>query len=662
MLCSIRRYFLIILAIAGVTTAKAVNPKPFTVPEMQSWTGGNGYYHVTENTKVIASANQTEAQVVARQFVADWEALMNSHISVSIGKADGQGISFEIRKNKKANPESYVIVVSTKGIEVKAPTIAGLRHAAASLLQIAELDGKGAFPIGKAVDFPAYPLRGLMLDVGRKYIPMNYLRKLVDVLAYYKMNTFHVHLNDNGFKYYFDNDWDKTPAAFRLESDFFPELTARDGHYSKKEFRDFVNYASERGVEIIPEIDFPAHSLAFSRFRPEIGSSDEEYGRDHLNLSNPRTYEFLDSLIAEYIDGDAPVFPGKRFHIGTDEYSNRDSLVVEQFRALTDRYIRYVEKFGKQPLVWGALSHARGITPVKVDGVIMYCWYPGYANPEEMMKAGYQLVSIPDGLVYIVPEAGYYYNYLNNKYLYENYTPACMGAEFKFKEGNPYIEGGMFAVWNDHPNNGITVKDIHHRIMNAMPVMSTKTWSADKASVPFKEFENKAILLHEAPAVNELARWTVSGDTVLSMKTVIPGQKIELPEVGYDYVVEFDIEGEYEALGTKLFESPSAVFWLSDPISGRLGFSREGKLITFRLSVSKDKNTHIRIEGDNKHTALFADGKLIDDLNIRRVSYNDGKNKMADVRTLVFPLDRAGNYKSTISNLIITQSPRYFVH
>ena len=61
-----------------------------------------------------------------------------------------------------------------------------------------------------------------MIDVGRKYIPMDYLRQLVKVMAYYKMNTLQVHLNDNGFKQYFGNDWAKTPAAFRLESDFFP--------------------------------------------------------------------------------------------------------------------------------------------------------------------------------------------------------------------------------------------------------------------------------------------------------------------------------------------------------------------------------------------------------------------------------------------------------
>lgn len=650
---------LLTIAAAFSLSATAVNPKPFTVPEIRSWSGGEGTFSVSSTTDVVAPSAQPEAQTVARQFAEDWKSLMHTDISFRSGKADSDDISFIIKKDNKANPESYTLSVTAKGIRAEAPTVAGLRHAASTLLQIADLEGKGVYPMGKAFDSPAYPLRGLMMDAGRKYIPMDYLRKLVDVLAYYKMNTLHVHLNDNGFKYYFDNDWDKTQAAFRMESELFPELTARDGYYTKKEFRDLIKYADQKGVEIIPEFDFPAHSLAFSRFIPEIGSPDTEYGRDHLNLSNPRTYEFLDSLIAEYIGGNDPVFSGRRFHIGTDEYSNKDSVVVEQFRALTDRYIKYVEKFGKQPLVWGALSHAKGKTPVKVDGVLMYCWYPGYANPKEMIDAGYQLVSIPDGMVYIVPEAGYYYNYLNNKYIYDKYTPACMGGDFKFEEGHPQIEGGMFAVWNDHPNNGITVKDIHHRVMSALPAMSAKTWSADKVSVPFEDFEAKSLLLSEAPAVNELARWTRGGENILLMPEVKAGQKIDLPEVGYDYVVEFDIEGADEALGTKLFESQSAVFWLSDPISGKMGFSHEGKLNTFRKSIRNGEKNHIKIVGDNKHTAMYADGKLVDDLNIRRVSYNGGKNQMAEVRTLVFPLTQGGNFRSRISNLRVTQSQRH---
>ena len=154
--------------------------------------------------------------------------------------------------------------------------------------------------------------------------------------------------------------------------------------------------ADSLGVEIIPEIDAPAHSLAFTHYRPSLGS--EEYGMDHLDLFKNETYTFLDSLYDEYLGGDNPVFMGKRVHIGTDEYSNRKKDVVEKFRYFTDYYIKKIESYGKQACVWGALTHAKGDTPVKSENVLMHAWYNGYADPTEMMKQGYDLVSIPDEL------------------------------------------------------------------------------------------------------------------------------------------------------------------------------------------------------------------------------------------------------------------------
>lgn len=111
-------------------------------------------------------------------------------------------------------------------------------------------------------------------------------------------------------------------------------------------------------------------------------------------------------------------------------------LVVEKFRAFTDHYIRYVESFGKQACVWGALTHAKGDTPVKSENVIMSAWYNGYANPKDMIEQGYKLISIPDGLVYIVPAAGYYYDYLNTKYLYENWAPVQICTFFPRNTGS----------------------------------------------------------------------------------------------------------------------------------------------------------------------------------------------------------------------------------
>lgn len=633
--------------VSSSMVAEAVNPKPFVVPELRQWKGADGTFTPTTATKVVYSGDALKS--VADQFAADYAKMFGVNLASTKGKAGKGTISIELRKSKTLGAEGYEIDVTANGVKVVAPTVEGARWATRTLLQMSEASAE--LPQGKITDYPDYSFRGFMLDCGRKYIPMDYLYKLVDVLAYYKMNVLHVHLNDNGFKYYFDNDWDKTQAAFRLESDYFPGLTARDGSYTKQEFRDFQKYAMEKGVEIVPEIDFPAHSLAFTRYRPEIGSTDDMYGRDHLDLMKPATYNFLDSLVDEYIGGENPVFIGKRFHIGTDEYSNRDSAVVEKFRYLTDRYIRRTEAAGKQPMVWGALTHAKGKQPVKAEGVEMYLWYNGYAQPQDMLDAGYRVVSIPDGYVYIVPGAGYYYDYLNNEFLYNNWAPEVIG-NVEIDPKNPQLMGGAFAVWNDHPNNGITVKDIHHRIMSALPTMASKNWEGKNTTMPFEEFAQKSKSLSEAPGVNYLGRHKSENGVVYKAAVVAPGEKLPLEEIGYDYTVEFDLECAAEKKGTVLFESPSATVWMADPISGNMGYSREDKLNQFRFNVVPGQKCHVKITGNNKTTKLFVDGKLVDDMNIRWAKYENDK-KMADVRTLVFPLAQAGDFNSRVTNLVV---------
>jgi len=467
-------------------------------------------------------------------------------------------------------------------------------------------------------------------------------------MAYYKMNTLQVHLNDNGFKQYFEHNWDKTYAAFRLESETYPGLTARDGSYSKKEFIDFQKQAVSNFVEIIPEIDVPAHSLALTHYKPEIGS--KEYGMDHLDLFKPETYEFVDALFKEYLEGDNPVFVGKRVHIGTDEYSNAKKDVVEKFRAFTDHYIRFVEGFGKQAVVWGALSHAKGDTPVKSENVVMNAWYNGYADPATMIKDGYQLISIPDGLVYIVPKAGYYYDYLNEPYLYKEWTPAHIGKAV-FDEKHPSILGGMFAIWNDHVGNGISVKDIHHRIFSPLQTLSVKMWTGAQTGIPYETFNEKRALLSEAPGVNQLARIGKKPELVYERSTVAPGSTSDYPEIGYNYTVSFDITGAKESEGTELFRSPNAVFYLSDPIRGMMGFARDGYLNTFPYKVNPGEKATIQIEGNNCSTTLRVNGKVVDEMNTQKLYFNAGKDSMNYVRTLVFPLEKAGNFNSKVQNL-----------
>lgn len=638
---------LVIFCLTGSLTRAAVNPKPFVVPELKQWTGKDGNFTPGKDARIVCTSQNPELLRIARMFADDYQQMFGQTLSVAQGKATSGDFVLSLSADKKLGEEGYAIKITDR-VAISAPTPTGLYWSTRTLLQLAEQNQERSLPQGTIRDYPDYPLRGFMIDCGRKFIPMAYLQDLVKIMAYYKMNTLQVHLNDNGFKQYFEHNWDKTYAAFRLESETYPGLTARDGSYSKKEFIDFQKQAVSNFVEIIPEIDVPAHSLALTHYKPEIGS--KEYGMDHLDLFKPETYEFVDALFKEYLEGDNPVFVGKRVHIGTDEYSNAKKDVVEKFRAFTDHYIRFVEGFGKQAVVWGALSHAKGDTPVKSENVVMNAWYNGYADPATMIKDGYQLISIPDGLVYIVPKAGYYYDYLNEPYLYKEWTPAHIGKAV-FDEKHPSILGGMFAIWNDHVGNGISVKDIHHRIFSPLQTLSVKMWTGAQTGIPYETFNEKRALLSEAPGVNQLARIGKKPELVYERSTVAPGSTSDYPEIGYNYTVNFDITGAKESEGTELFRSPNAVFYLSDPIQGMMGFARDGYLNTFPYKVNPGEKATIQIEGNNCSTTLRVNGKVVDEMNTQKLYFNAGKDSMNYVRTLVFPLEKAGNFNSKVQNL-----------
>lgn len=635
---------LLLLLFCAQVAVYAQNAKPFVIPELKEWKGKEGAFVPSADMRVVYADEALRA--VAEAFAADYGQMFGAAPETVQGKPSEGDIYFTLKKDKKLGREGYAIRVD-RYVTVSAPEVVGAYWATRTLLQMSEQTEDHQLPKGQLRDWPDYAMRGFMMDCGRKFIPMSYMRDLVKMMAYYKMNTLQVHLNDNGFKQFFGHDWGRTYAAFRLECDTYPGLTARDGYYTKREFIDFQEEAASRFVEIIPEIDAPAHTLAFTQYKPEIGS--KEYGMDHLDLFNPETYKFMDGLFKEYLEGDKPVFRGPRVHIGTDEYSNKKKDVVEKFRAFTDHYIRLVESYGKQACVWGALTHAAGETPVKSENVIMSAWYNGYADPKEMVRQGYKLISIPDGLVYIVPAAGYYYDYLNTQYLYEKWTPAHVGKAV-FEEKDPAILGGMFAVWNDHVGNGISVKDIHHRLFPALQTLAAKTWGA-QAGLSYADFDRLRQGLSEAPGVNQLGRIGRTEGLVYEVSEVRPGSSLAHEEIGYGYTVSFDLEAADETPGTELFRSDNAVFYLADPVSGRFGFARDGYLNTFQFRPYPGEKLNVQVKGDNRSTSLYINGKLVEMMDIRKRYFDEGKASINYVRTLVFPLKKAGSFKSKITNL-----------
>ena len=641
----------------------AQNPCPQVIPALQQWTGGKGTLTLpAQGSIVINTADKDVLYDAATILAQDLKELLGWEYAIRIGKVKNNEIYLSLSKpDEQLGEEGYVLRIANR-VNVEAPTAKGVFWGTRTLLQML-YHQKAKLAKGTTRDWPEFPNRGFMLDVGRKFFTLDYLKEQIKVLSFYKMNEFQIHLNDNGFPQFFDNDWNKTYAAFRLESERSPGLTAKDGSYTKKEFTELQRMGMVYGVNIIPEIDIPAHSLAFTHYKPEIGT--QEYGMDHLDLYKEDTYKFVDALLDEYLSGEEPVFIGPDVHIGTDEYNKKEA---EQYRYFTDRYLKYVASYGKTPRMWGGLKWLPGKTPVQAEGVTVNAWSFDWVDPEVSIKEGYKLINTCDTYLYIVPGAGYYREFLDHQWLYEKWTPWMMNRKQTLPVGTPGVLGGMFAVWNDQCGNGISQQDVHYRSFPAIQVMAERMWKGDnQQEVPFSEFEALCKTMPEAPGVNLLGRIGEETSLLTEEATLNGKESIEtsLQEVGYPYAVSFSIcPDEKPNISGVLFKGPHSTVYTNWENTGRIAFTRDGYEFAFgSFILPVGQWTDITIKGDWKGTSLYVNGKLQERLEGRKKRvYNPKYNRLESMpiqETLVFPLqyigDNINGFKGKLKNVKVLQ-------
>lgn len=624
------------------------------IPAVQEWAPAQGELVLGKEIRVRENKS-AEVKDVANAFLSDAAVRANNKAT--------QRLNLTLSQSKEIlalGKEGYQLRITAQGIDLQAATSTGLFYGTQTVLQLLDhAEGTRVLPQGLIRDYPRYAIRGFMLDVGRKFSSMEFLRSYSRIMGYYKMNTFQIHLNDNGFKKFF-GDWDKTYAAYRLESTTYPGLAAKDGSYSKAEFRTFVKDSAKWGVNVIPEIDSPAHALAFTRYLPAIGS--EKYGLDHVDLYAPELVPFMTKLFDEYMTGDDPVFAGPDVHVGTDEYSRDEA---EAFRKYTDTLLKHVAKAGKNPCAWGALTHARGKTPVLSKGVTLDMWHNPYHQPLQAIEEGYDIVAIPDGMIYLVPAAGYYYDYLNIQHLYNNWEPNTIG-NVTLPVAHPQLKGGKFALWNDHVGNGISDRDCHDRIFPAVQTLAQKFWSGKQpAGRTFDTHKALMAKIGEAPGINLGAKVPVDQNDVALTTfkkpvtfTAKDTKTLPLEEIGWTqkggYTVTFTIKPTAKpASDTPIFRAKDATFKLNQGDTGLLGFSREGYNYTFNYSVPHNVWTTLTIKGDHKGTDLYVNGTLQEKLRGQRRTFPNSKDTTAKVQTLIFPLRTVGGFQGEMKDLTV---------
>lgn len=646
------------------------------IPEVQNFASKSGDFTLPNSIQIKVNTSKNDSLMsIAMQLKEELKTMFQMDAAVSTTSAMKAVSTNEIYLNYSdetlPNTEAYTLDLdTTTGITISGASRTGVFWATRTILQLIE-NHENQIPSGLITDYPDYPNRGFMLDVGRKFFTIDYLRDYVKILAYYKMNEFHVHLNDNGFKSYYDNDWSKTYAAFRLESETYPGLAAKDGHYTKDEFRSLQLLGMQHGVNVIPEIDIPAHSLAFTRYNPMLKAS-APYADDHLAILDdkklPIIYDFFNKLFDEYIKGENPVFVGPDVHIGTDEYIKEgkgrdvDNAQATRFREFTNYYLNYIANLGKRPRLWGGLEWLKDqpLTPVKPAGnAIMNAWSKDWVNAEKMLEEGFEIISTPDTWLYIVPAAGYYRDFLDIPWIYQNYRPEKVNNILTLPEFQKGLLGSTFAVWNDITENGISQLDVHYRTMPAIKSLGTKNWNVS----PQKTLESYEVLAQrssDGPGINLSGQYTqerlksIASKVGKSSISLNGKQEIKLggTNLGYTYDVSFDIKPQENNTNNGIvFQSDYAVLTLNTEGTGKLGFSRDGFNYTFNFIVKNKVWQNIRLVGDYKSVKLYVDGEETDYLTAYKKT--EGlPNGFNFQQTLTFPLDKIGDKNNGFSGEI----------
>ena len=498
------------------------NAAPVIIPELTEWKGYTGDFTVAGNTKVVIA--EEALRETAEIFAADYEELFGKSMEVVVGTVEDAAAGefyFELIDDSKGlDEEGYLMEIKEKVI-VEAETSTGAFWATRTILQALKSGNGTTIPQGITRDYPLYKVRGLMLDVGRKTHSMDYLEQVVKEMAWYKLNDLHIHLNDNFIWLEDYDELDKDPmtaySGFRLESDikkgdtvtlngkeytYSADLTNTDVYYTKDGFRNFIQESDLYGVNIVPEIDTPAHSLALTKVLPELRYASSGRNNDHLDLKTKykECYEFVTGIFGEYMEGDDPVFTEDTVvHIGCDEFKQDPNA----FRRFCNDLADYVESTGRTARIWGSFSEIKGDGSVKVDGtgIQMNLWDEGYANMSEMYELGFDLIDCNDNDYYIVPNAGYYRDYLTDSTMYSNESNR-IGNEF-IPSGDKQMIGGMYAVWNDMIDlydNGVSEYDIYDRISGQMGLFAANLWG--KGDMTVTEAKEVCGLMGDAPNTN----------------------------------------------------------------------------------------------------------------------------------------------------------------
>ncbi|MDR1747785.1 MAG: beta-N-acetylhexosaminidase, partial [Spirochaetaceae bacterium] len=368
--CMVTMLAALLLCFAACTSITPVEPVVPVVPKPSSYVKTTGEFILTADSDIAVMTDNRYDEV--RGAVAEYlAAILRGSTGFGITIMDpqdspGDGDIVLNLGTLDGAPETYTLNIETNNITVTANEPAGLFRAVQTLRQLfgPDIESKTVVPdktwsvaCAEIADTPAYPYRGLMIDVARHFFPKEVIMRQIDLAAAYKINKLHLHLSD-------DQGW-------RIEIKSRPALTEigslgavngdPGGYYTQDDFKEIVQYAAARYIEVIPEIDMPGHVNAALASIPELNKdgkaakprTDIEVGYSTFQCRSEVTYAFCDDVIREL----AAISPSNYFHIGGDEAHVTSQ---DDYRYFMGRVSEIAKKYGKTTIGWNPYERSDG--------------------------------------------------------------------------------------------------------------------------------------------------------------------------------------------------------------------------------------------------------------------------------------------------------------
>ncbi len=485
------------------------NQKPTIALEIQEFLAGEGKLKLQSSDKFyIASDYKKQGEL----FNKDLETILG--FGLGAGTESDAKVLFKLTQDDPYNlkEEGYLMRVGDK-IEVFANNAKAFNYAAVTIAQMLQADGE----ITKGVyrDYPTYAIRGMLLDVARIPMRLDFVQEVSRLFRWYKLNELHLHINDTQWPPGSRSDlegWRKTEAAHRLESQAFPSLHLSDFKHDRYEgeydfyreiyknptysldaFRIFQADSHAAGVNILAEIDTPGHSAAYTLYAIDNPDNIDYLGKE---INYPGDYEllsinetnhpertqaakrFITDLLNSYLDND--VFTYGHIHLGVDEYWKPDGN-KESFRAYMNELNELAKSKGKTVRTWGALTKFDGRTPVSKD-IIFDEWAQYESVTMDRINEGYKVVNVPQPFTYVTPGRNHK-DIINEQYVYDYWKPNVFNLDMRDAskraalEGEPLLLGAKGAMWGDEHAEGIEESDLYHRLEKSLAMIGFKTWN-----------------------------------------------------------------------------------------------------------------------------------------------------------------------------------------